>query len=47
MQKIYIAIPVVYLIFPKSYAIIQIKSEQERSQDELCNKNYYERSYPK
>ena len=25
-------IPVVYLIFPKSYDIIQVKSEQERSE---------------
>ena len=42
-----INIPTVYLIFPKSYDIIQVKQEQERSLDGHYIKNNYERSYPK
>jgi len=31
MQKTHITIPTVYLLFTKSYDIIQLKSEQKRS----------------
>ena len=37
-------IPVVYLLFPKGYDIIQVKSEQKRSEEIAVIKNYYERS---
>ena len=42
-----INIPTVYLLFPKSYDIIQVKSEQKWSERATVTENNYERSYPK